>query len=192
VGVDKGLVQMLTQERIRELFDYRDGMLFWKTPPKYGKVCCGDLAGCSHNRGYWRIKISGRHYLAHRLIFLYHHGYMPENLVDHKDRTRTKNTIGNLREISTACNARNSKQASNNVSGVRGVSKTKTSTKWSAHICVLKKHIYVGSSDDFVEAVCLRLAAEQSLGWDGCDSTSPAFLYVKKYLSTRGGACAKH
>lgn len=41
---------------------------------------------------------------------------------------------------------------------------------------------YLSIFDDFTEAVAHRLAAEQCLDWDGCDSTSPAYLYMKEYL----------
>ena len=38
---------------------------------------------------------------------------------------------------------------------------------------------HIGRYDDFDEAVCHRIAIEQCLGWSGCDSSSPAYRYVR-------------
>lgn len=34
-------------------------------------------------------------------------------------------------------------------------------------------------------AVCARLAGEQCLDWEGCDSNSPAYKYVKENIQCR-------
>jgi len=38
------------------------------------------------------------------------------------------------------------------------------------------------NSESLLEAACYRLAAEQAENWEGCDSTSPAYLYVRKFI----------
>ena len=39
-----------------------------------------------------------------------------------------------------------------------------------------QKHL--GICEDFIEAVAHRLAGEQAINWSGCDSTSPAYLFM--------------
>lgn len=86
---------MLLQSDLIDLFDYRDGNLVYKKSVGCRKA--GSLAGTPHKDGYTTVKIKGKHYLLHRLIFMYHHGYFPEE-VDHIDRDRSNNHIENLRE----------------------------------------------------------------------------------------------
>jgi len=168
---------MVTYERVRELFDYRDdGKLIWKANKGIAKK--GDVAGTINEYGYSMIGIDHKIYRAHRLIWLWHKGYMPEYGLDHRNRIRHNNWIKNLREATQQCNLRNTGNRIDSTSGVKGVSKHKKSDKWQAHIAVDMKQCYLGNFDDFDEAVLTRLAAEQCLGWDGCDSASPAYRYA--------------
>ena len=81
----------ITQQRLKELFDYKEGNLIWKIKPSQ-PVEIGDIAGCFDN-GYLRTIICGKPYLNHRLVYLYFHGYFPENFVDHIDRNTLNNKI---------------------------------------------------------------------------------------------------
>ena len=45
---------------------------------------------------------------------------------------------------------------------------------------VIEPSFKILSFDD--DAVCARLAAEQCLNWEGCDSNSSAYQFVKKYI----------
>lgn len=174
--------KMLTQEKVRELFDYRDGMLIWKSKGK--RVVVGNVAGgVSGNMGYHMVSVGGKKFCAHRVIWLWHHGYMPENDVDHINRDKTDNRIENLREVSRSCNMRNTDNLSNCTSGVKGVSFDNPSGFWMAQITVRGRSVYLGRYPDFTEAVCHRLAAEQAENWAGCDNCSPAFLYVKNTIN---------
>jgi len=71
---------VITQEKVRGLFDYKDGQLI-RIKPGCG-VKIGSIAG---NDGvkYARTGIEGKLYLNHRIIFLWHNGFLPEFL-DHK------------------------------------------------------------------------------------------------------------
>lgn len=175
----------LTQEQVRALFTYKDdGSLIWKNGNAGHKA--GSIAGCV-NKGYVRIRIGKVGYLAHRIVWLYHHGYMPESDVDHIDRNPLNNRIDNLREVSDQCNIRNQKKRTDNTSGVTGVFWDKSKRKWGAKIVVSQKLVSVSTNCSFEEAVFHRLAAEQCLEWEGCNSTSGAFLYVSKLLNRRTG-----
>lgn len=102
---------MLTSARLHELFEYKDGMIFWKNDMTANKVA-GRAAGSINSKGYLITGIDGKTYLNHRIIFLMHHGYLP-SLIDHIDRNRTNNNIDNLRGASRRTNALNGKDRVN-------------------------------------------------------------------------------
>ena len=176
---------VLTQARVRELFDYRDdGKLIWKIKVK--AVCVGDIAGGDNNNSYTQIGIDGKPYLSHRVIWLWHHGYIPEHELDHINRKPWDNRIENLREVTHSCNLRNSGNRKDTTSGVKGVYWHAKGKKWQAQIKVAGMAIGLGLHKDFIEAVCHRLAGEQALNWAGCDSSSPAYQYVREQLKKGG------
>jgi len=168
----------LTQERVKELFDYHeDGHLIWKETRSVIKK--GDIAGYKSKSGYIQVGIDSKLYYVHRIIFLWHHGYIPENGVDHDDRVKDHNWIDNLFEASKQCNARNSKIGKNNKSGVTGVYYSKDKDKWVSGIKVNGKTIHLGCYDNFDDAVKARYQGEVEINWNGCNSTSSAYLYLK-------------
>lgn len=176
---------MITQERVMDLFIYEvDGRLVRKRYPG-GRYVNGSDIGSVKKNGYRLAQVDKEYYLVHRLIWLFHYGYFPENHIDHINRNQLDNRIENLREVSSSCNARNTGNSRSNTSGVKGVSWDKKNQRWSASIRVNYKNIFLGRHLDFCEAACFRLAAEQSLGWAGCDSFSPAFKYVKENILDR-------
>ena len=176
---------MLTYEKAREIFDYdaATGELIYKKVPKKGVLRVGDRLGSPSRSGYLQCCIDWRKYAVHRVIWLWHYGYLPEHEIDHINRNRTCNYIENLREVSAQCNRRNSSLRGDNTSGIKGVSFNSRTGKWVAQIAVYCRQFYLGYYDDFDDAVCARLAAEQCLNWSGCDSSSPAFVYVQKMLA---------
>ena len=173
----------LTQDLLKELLEYdpKTGRFFWRVS-KGQRGVAGTEAGSLTHSGYVYIGLDRKQYFAHRLAWLYVHGYMPENDLDHIDRYPTNNRIENLREVSQVCNQRNCGNRKHNKSGVKGVYWYKRYGKWRAQIVVNQRCFGLGYYDDFTEAVCARLAAEQCLGWAGCDSSSPAFQYVSSNL----------
>lgn len=170
----------LTQERVKALFDYREDGLLIRRVRTARRTQEGDIAGCVDSLGYREICIDSVKYRLHRIVWLWHHGYLPEHGLDHINRNRADSRIENLREATQSCNMRNTGNPSNSTSGIKGVSRCKQ--KWRAHIKVGGRTISLGWHHDFPEAVCHRLAAEQAEGWPDCDSSSPAFQYVEKHI----------
>lgn len=168
--------------RMVEMLDYNPdtGIFIWVKSPGRGHSV-GVVAGCvSKSTGYRYICIDGVTYFAHRLAFYYIHQYWPENEIDHINRNRSDNRIVNLREVSLFCQAQNATQRCDNMSGVKGVSKHTRYNKWVVQIRNGKEYSYLGWYEDFDEAVCARLAAEQCLNRNVCEVDSPAFQYVQQ------------
>jgi hypothetical protein len=144
----------LDQDLLKQILEYRDGNLYWKINPT-PFISVGDKAGdINPTNGYERIKILRRSYLKHRLIFLYHHGYLPEfpKVVDHIDGNILNNHIENLRESTKSQNRWNSKVQHNTISGIKGVYWVKKTGKWKAAIEINKKRYYLGEFLDKMEA----------------------------------------
>jgi hypothetical protein len=124
----------VNQKLLHELFDYCDGELHWKVSPK-PLVNIGDIAGHIEARGYKVIKIFGKKYKSHRLVFMYNHGYIPK-FIDHIDNNRVNNRIENLRVATREQNNQNAKMRKDNTSGVKGVCWVKKTNRWLAQIQV--------------------------------------------------------
>jgi hypothetical protein len=173
----------VSQDRLHFLFIYQDGFLFRRVPAgRWNRLPAGSLFGGVNRYGYREGRVDGVLYPIHRLIWMYHYGYFPENDIDHINRNRLDNRIENLREVSRQCNLRNIGLAINNTSKVKGIGFCKSRGQWRSYVKLNQRNIYLGRFSDFIEAVAHRLAIEQCLGWHGCDSTSPALTEMKKFL----------
>ncbi len=147
----------LTAERVRTIFHYEKstGRLLWKALPHVSasSVKIGTEAGEAGNMGYRRVRLSGRAYQTHRLIWLYVYGEWPEDQIDHIDGNKANNRIANLRMASNALNRANSKTHSNNVLGLKGVQLHKQSGKYRARIFVNGKHKSLGLHHKIEDAI---------------------------------------
>lgn len=172
---------VLTQEDVRELFDYdpETGELISKVHRAF--VSKGSVAG-TISRGYLVVWIKGKLYRLHRVIWLHVYGYLPELDIDHINGIKSDNRLCNLREVSRSCNMRNVSNSKANRSGVKGISLYSVDGKWEAYITINFKRYWLGKYGDFTEAVAHRLAAEQCVGWSGCDDSSPAYQFMQNYL----------
>ena len=144
--------QILTQEYLKSVVEYKDNNLYWSSSRQ--KIKAGTLAGTVSSNGYRVIQLNCKIYKAHRLIFLYHHGYLP-NFVDHIDGNKLNNAIENLRPATKSQNCQNKKLQNNNKSGIKGVYWLKRNQKWAVQINVNNKRIFLGVYKDieFAELV---------------------------------------
>lgn len=113
---------------LTQIFDYKDGYLYRKNIRKSG-IKAGSLVGFKNNNGYLQATINRKKYLVHRLIFLMHHGFLP-NEIDHINNIPTDNRIENLREATRAQNCQNQKLTNNNKSKVKNVTWRSDSKTW--------------------------------------------------------------
>lgn len=124
---------LLDQATVNNLFTYENGNLYWAIKPAWN-VHVGDVAG-SFDGEYCSVYVDNVKYKLHRIIFLYHHGYLPE-IVDHINGNKEDNRIENLRPATSMQNRHNSKTPITNKSGVKGVCYDKYLNKWRVRITV--------------------------------------------------------
>lgn len=146
-------VTLPSQSELLSLFDYRDGVLYWKNA-RGKKTKAGDKAGSFCNTlKYCRITIDKRIYRLHRVIWKMLKGYDPIDL-DHINRVKHDNRIENLREVTQSQNLCNRGLFKNNTSGITGVSFHSKSNKWRVRIHYKKICTQLGVYDDY-ELACL-------------------------------------
>jgi hypothetical protein len=156
-----------TPDTIRYLFDYReDGNLTRKIKPNNRAsrmTPIGDAVGTTDSRGYKTVQVDGKLHKVHKLIYIYHNGEVPSNLIiDHIDGDPTNNRIENLRAVTQSQNSCNRKKSTHNKSGVKGVCRHKKSGKWIVGITYNKKKYHGGlfSSLEDAEARVKQLRKE--------------------------------
>lgn len=106
--------------------------------------------------GYATSHINGKRRKFHVQVKGNKNGYV----VDHKDRNKLNNKKINLRFLTKAGNAINSKLSKNNTSGIKGVQKAR-SGRWVARLSLGGKNMYLGTYDTIEEAAQARKEAEE-------------------------------
>jgi len=133
-------------EEITEAFSYEGGWLIWKNP-KSNAVKVGDVAGTPSDTGYITIVLGGVSYKAHRLIWIYHHGSIDDNLqIDHINGIRHDNRIENLRLVTNQQNALN-RHAVLSIAGLKGVTYDPRTGRYRSRIKVDGKQVSLGTYD---------------------------------------------
>lgn len=146
----------LTQEELHEMFEYRDGNLYWKIRPiRRSKAKIGDMAGYKWlqvpklNRFSYNVGYKGKTYIVSRIIFKMFHGWTPE-IVDFIDGNSLNTKIENLREINRSQSQYTRNKNANNRSGYKGVSLN--GKKWGARIVQHGRINLLGTFDSPSEA----------------------------------------
>lgn len=167
---------MITQDELKKILNYNKntGIFTWKERPS----CCiqvGDIAGGLSN-GYISIKIYKKAYKAHRLVFLYVDGFIPEHFVDHKNGIKTDNRWDNLRHVTNSCNSLNTVIPKNNKSGFIGVNWCKRTKKWESRIMINGRRIFLGHFDTPEDAAVARCEYETANEVGVCNEQKYNFL----------------
>ena len=151
----------ITVETVRAVLDYEPdtGIFRWRV--SCGNVKAGAAAGSVRSDGYAVIKINGMQFMAHRLAWLYTHGVMPQDQIDHLNGDKRDNRIANLRDVSQFTNQQNqTRPRTDNISGYRGVSWERGNKRWRAQIRANGRLQYLGYFDCAKEAHAAYLAAK--------------------------------
>lgn len=152
---------MITQQQCLDLFDYKDGQLYWKVT-RNNYVPKGTKAGCLDTKGYLSVRINRKKHMLHRVIFLMHKGYLPEYL-DHINGNPLDNRIENLREATMAQNNYNKKMPKTNTSGFKNVFYDKDTKKWRVRINVNGVKVHFGYHKDLEVAKRVAIEAREKL-----------------------------
>lgn len=140
----KKVQKMITQEELKALFVYEPdtGMLRRIDPVR--KAYPWRKIG--RNGRHLATTIKGETCYLHRLVWLYHKGEHPIDMIDHINRDTSDNRIENLRECDNAHNQYNARRKANNVSGRKGVVRHNNcpGRPWQAKIVVRGKTISLG------------------------------------------------
>lgn len=124
----------LTPENVGEVFEYRDGKLFWRESLTGRSRIRGQEAGHINTDGYVVIEVGGKAHGAHRLVWLMHKGAWPVGEIDHRNGVRSDNRIDNLRDVIHQTNTENRRDAIQGSStGLLGVERQKNG-KYRARI----------------------------------------------------------
>lgn len=184
----------LTQEDVRELFDYdpETGLVTRKQTVQYN-ARAGEVVSYKRKDGYMLVGIKNKNYLLHRVIWLWVYGTQPK-VIDHINRDPSDNRLSNLRAVTHTCNLRNQSVGKTSSTGIKGVNPNTSRSanihpelKWRSYIGIRGRHVELGMFECLIEAVAHRLAAEQCLDWIDCDLYSSAYQFMQNYL--KGNQC---
>lgn len=70
--------------------------------------------------GYKTIKIKGKYYKVHQILYFLYHGKQALNVVDHVDGNKINNRYSNLRDVTQSVNCKNNHKR-NNDTGCIGI-----------------------------------------------------------------------
>jgi hypothetical protein len=152
----------ITQERVKQLFDYHPSGNLIRKVRMAVRAPAGSMPTCIESTGYLVTMVEGKTFKVHRLIFLWHHGYMPEQ-VDHINGVRSDSRIENLRAATFGQNQQNKRLQKNNTSGFKGVYWREENKKWYVTIASNKKQIYLGRYGSLLDAVAASISGREKL-----------------------------
>lgn len=160
---------MITQEVLKDIsqYDEHSGLFTWKIKPT-NSVNIGDIAGTIDSDGYILIGFDNVSYKAHRLVFLWVWGNIPE-YVDHIDGVRSNNRWCNLRSTTKGGNSRNQKISIRNTSGIKGVNWKSSAGKWRAYVAVNGVQQHLGYFEDKYEAEKVVKKKREELHGEYCN-----------------------
>jgi hypothetical protein len=153
--------EILTQERLKELFLYDKDTGFFVRHKKLGPK--KEVAGHVATKGHRQIMVDGNLYMAHRLAWLYVNGSFPDKLIDHINRNPDDNRIKNLRQATSSENQQNTKVRKDNLCGEKGISYSEKETKWRARISIDGKTFDLGRFKSLESAINARKIAEDKM-----------------------------
>ena len=144
------MISEITQEQVRAQFRYESGNLYFRSD-KYKQRKTGTI----DRKGYTRISFKGRLRRLHQLVYIYHHGAIPQGMqIDHIDGDPGNNKIENLRMVTYQENCWNKK-------ATKGYFLCKKTKMYRVQIAVSNKKIEIGRFKTIEEAEKAYLKAKE-------------------------------
>jgi hypothetical protein len=153
---------MIKRERLMEIvsYDTETGDFTYRINKGIRKA--GMKAGSLMTDGYWRLRLDGHEYRAHRLAWLYAYGVWPEMNIDHMNLNKLDNRLANLRLATVSQNTANQSLSKKSTSGFKGVT-LHAGGKWQASIKSMCKFYYLGLFENPEDAHAAYIAAAKEL-----------------------------
>lgn len=150
-----------TVDRLRELLSYEPatGELWWRGSRENGRRLNPRRAGSVRTDGYSAVKIDGKNFYVHRVVWALVTGYWPKLDIDHRDAEPANNRFENLREATDSQNGANTKLAVSNTSGHKGVRFCPSKRRWIAYIWYDGAQHTLGTFQDKETALKVRARA---------------------------------
>ena len=146
VKSEQAMSKSLPADAVRDLFDYSEGQLHWRTD--FGtRAKQGQPAGHRRPCGNVVIAIGGVIYQRSRLVFAWHHRTWPTDCLLHLNGDRSDDCLGNLAHLPTHEVRRRARKAKH-LPGTQPV----PSGHWRAAITVRGAVEYLGTFDTEQEA----------------------------------------
>lgn len=140
---------MINQTELKQLVHYKDGQLFIQKEDRWRKK--DQPLGSRNKNGYLYVRLKGRKYTLHHLIWLYFNGEWPEYLI-HKDGNLNNNRIENLHNCGTSAVRGTAKKVADSTSKYKGVCFHPGLNKWYARCRILGISTHLGYFTDEKEA----------------------------------------
>ena len=143
------LKENITQRYLQDRYSYNQetGELTHKYDA--GSAKAGSRVGSIGSYNYWVMRISGRNYKQHRIIWMYMMGDWPTQEIDHINLNTTDNSWTNLRQATPRENRLNNKSVNNEDYGICW---DKAHGKWRAQSWEYGYQVYLGLFVDKQEA----------------------------------------
>lgn len=130
---------MISRKLLKSIYRYNKDGSFTRIKKLGNSTKLGEkFFGTTEKEGYKVCEIYGKQYRFHRLVFLYHYGWLPKT-IDHIDNDRANNRIENLRPASLSQNQFNSKIPITNTSGFKNIHYNSYARAWKASIRIGNK-----------------------------------------------------
>lgn len=140
----------LTVDEVHRLFRYEPetGLVYWRVR-RSNVVKLDKPVGCPNGRGYLQVRVNGRLYQVHNVIWVLQHGHWPEKEVDHRNRSKGDNRDGNLKQSTRREQLLN--RATCGKHGFKGVARGKFG-RFRAYVLIAGKAKHLGMFDTAYKA----------------------------------------